>query len=344
MRLSLFVLSVILLLVPGAALAATLAYGTHSASGVNYRDITASDGGDTLFTLSVILSRDTPHDWWSPGEIASFQDTAWGGTAFDYSGQVPNVRSSGLFRGASWGNFTETSQTGSAYVYQTSGEFATNAPWTGVTTISAPTNVVTADGKLGYQFTITTTETLTNNTGATINIAGFGTGNKSLSVNGGGYSGWSIVNPIVDGQPYPNVHADDSSDGNQLYDLADWYGDLGGNHNDGFLIHFTVKDNAETAGLNMRPGADFEVTNAEISMNYCSRSSNNIGYTSLSSYGYLSGALNSTAREQYGGSLANGDSVSSTTTLTVTMPVVPEPTTLGLIAMGSLALLRRRRH
>lgn len=334
-------------LTSGATHAAELSYNERlgePAGGertADYLDITASDGANTLFELTLNLGASDNHANWDPGEIVSFKDVAWGGSAFEYSPSGGSGSSDeGLYRGDQLNkSYAELTRTDSQFQFEYSGTTG-GAPWTTVTTIHAPTDIAYVGGKAEYKLIIETTTTVTNDTGEAVSVAGF-KAEPMLALSAGGHTDWDILNPIDGGQPYPNVHADDSSDGHQLYAITDWYGTEDGDHNDGFLVRFEVKDNAETDALNLRPGSIFELTNSDISLNYANRTNNNIGSTNVSSSHGLRGYLFN-GREAYGSDLADGDSVTATSTLEMTF--VPEPASLALLGAGGALILMRRRE
>jgi hypothetical protein len=340
-------------LLAGSASAAALTYAERLSGTVTYLDITAAEGGNTLWTMTVNLGRADGHGYWGKGEIHSFVDAAYG--TFDYSPDADDIASKGMYLGGTDetdGGFSDTGGRGaSAYVFT---KTITSGTVTGTytTTINAPTNVTLAGGIYNYETTITTTLDLVNPLGnPTADIAGFDS-NYQLSLNHGGYNTWTVLNPIVSGQSYPVVHAGDSSDGHQLYDVSDWYGTETGDSNFGFLVDMTVKGNAESDALDMRPGMNFELVNDDISLNYANRTNNNIGKTLTDNDAALKGYLYN-AREAYnadpldgtgGGDLAEGETWTGTSTLTITAPAIPEPGTMALLGLGVIGLVARRKR
>jgi len=343
----------VLALCVGSAGAATLTITDRETTGYagpyHWVDIVAAEGSDTIWTMTLNMGRDgDQHANWTKGEIASFQDVSAGGTPFQYSPESANTASLGMFCGAPLGSysaFAEVSRSAASYAFKYTGTFD-GADLTYTTTIYAPTDVQALGGGMyAYKSVLETVILIENSSGGSSNLDGLSC-NTALCLADGGYDTWPILNPIEGGQSFPNVHANDSTDGHQLYSMTDWYGTKAGDHNDGHQVVFEVKDNDETAALNMRSGLLFELINDDISLNYCKRGQSAIGATILSKDGLCGGlAFGGTARESYNGGadLPDGQSWSGTTTLTITAPV-PEPATMALLGLGLLGLMLRRKR
>ena len=253
------------LLLDGAP--AALNYVERTVGAEHYLDITAEHAAGDIWEMTVNLGRDDGHGYWAPGQIAGFKDVAYGNTPFDYSSEANSVTGRGLFVfGSTAGQFTrydatfaETHRGSDYYEFTWSGDYMTNATTdSGVDyVVTVRINAPTVSG-ITHITTLTTETAITNPTAAAIGIDGMTQlAEVGIGLNAAGYENWPILNPF-DGATKPNTHANDATDGHQLYELTDFYGSNPWTA-DGHLMKAVVKNNPDTQALNMRPGLTFEM-------------------------------------------------------------------------------------
>jgi len=324
--------------------------------------ITAKDGGSDIWSMGLWVpladANKTNHNVATAGTITSFKDLQHGGTPFDYSPEMAkDVWSDGLMQfnqlqtyGANAGaafsfdishtDYFEYTWTSTGLVHLGSASDPTN---TVDTVLKVRINAPTVSGGT-FATTLEANFRFTNNQATQLNTWYMGTtaGALALSLTDAGTG--AFVNP-KGSLAKPNVHA---AGEHPLYQVNDWYGSRDAATIDGALIEAVVKANDDTAALNMRPGLTFRIDANAMSMNYCgSGAYNTFGATDeQGAKGYFIGSIGqpgSLGTDGLGGNLMIDPGQTMGMQFTGFIGIVPEPATLGLLAIGALALLRRRR-
>jgi hypothetical protein len=273
----------------------TYAYGTTNTT-YRYRPlyVTASYGGTTLWTMTFWVPQEgylqATHNYWLAGEIASFKDVAYGGTAFEYSPEGTSTSSAGLLRVSGMqGDFLDgtsatdhSKQTSAYYEFTKTYTIATGVTGTTTVRLHAPYFL----GGTNYITFIDGAYTIANSSGAAYDLWGTGTtaGVASLNLAHGGYTSWAFVNPTTS-TTKPISHLTDVTDGHQLYAVYNWFGSTVTSSLPGFFAKHEVKNNSYASTLNLRPGLTFELRADEMNFYYNDYSNNMYGSASVSSTG-----------------------------------------------------------
>lgn len=280
----------------------TYAYGATNTN-YQYRSliITAKDGSNNdLWQMTVRVPLDgnttTTHNYYEEGEIIGFKDLAYGGTPFEYSPEPGSASSSGMLSlNKLQGDFYDGSsasdhswQTAQSYTFEKVYTLATGV--TGVLTVQIDAPYLVG-GATDYRTCIAADYTIDNQSGSDYDVR-FSSGQQSagtgaLSLNYAGYNSWTLVNPD-DSTAKPNFHLTDSTDGHQLYKIYDWFGSTATDEFIGFFGKFEVKDNSQTAALNMRPGMTFELISEGMDFGYNLTSDQTYGATNAGTSGVRS--------------------------------------------------------
>jgi hypothetical protein len=269
----------------------TYSYGTTNTT-YHYRPltITAAHDGSNVWQMSLWVPEagysQTGHSYWMAGEISSFKDLAFGGTAFEYSPEAGSTSGLGLMKMSGMqGDYLDGTSVND-HSWQTSSYYEFTKTYTIATGVTAVLTVRINAPMLGdddYRTTITGTYTITNTSGSSYDLWGTGltAGTGSLCLEDGGYASWSIVNPTT-ATAKPNMHLTDTTNGHQLYELYDWYGGTTVSTLPGFYTKAVVKNNAQASALNMRPGLTFELRADDMDFYYVDQSNTMKGSTAVS--------------------------------------------------------------
>jgi parallel beta-helix repeat protein len=321
----------VLLMWPALCLASTLSYSngsfTVSTRTVYYVDVLAQEDGVDIWSMRIYTAVSDGHAYWSPGEIASFKDLRWGGTAFDYSPEVgANYSSYGMLRIGGWqGTFSDTNGRTTDY-YEFSKTYTIQTGITAVATVRIGAPAVTGDG---YTTAITGTYTISNTSGSTFNLWGTGTtaGSCTFAVNEDALTSWAFVNPN-NATAKPIVHDTDTTDGHQLYKVTNWMGSTVTSSLPGFQGKFEVKDNSDTATRNMRPGMTFELRADNMSFYYTDQANTMYGSAAVSTqYGVRCHLYNQPGVFGSGATLATGNSTTMNWAGSIYAPTTNYPPT-----------------
>jgi len=340
--------SAVLLLCAVTAHAATLTYSLGASNSSYNRqelDITATEGS-TIWNMTIWTptagNTNTSHNYFSPGQISEFYDTQYGG-GYNYSGESATAAAQGLmqFHGAWGGNSSVTySDTQNAAYYEYSLTLddvihcgsATDPNNTIDAVITVRINAPVVSGS-GYTTTINSSIALTNNQAAAQNLwyAGSSLGTFDMDING---SGATFTNPNdTAASDKPNVHTGESP----LYLCEDWYGTTV-EGSTGLLMSAEVLPGNEGT---MRPGLEFKIEAPWMDFYYNVPSSGMDGDTTQDGSGYHEFHV-AQAGAEGGNSIAAGETLTFNSTGTITAPV-PEPATMGLLGLGLVGLVLRRR-
>jgi hypothetical protein len=344
--------SAVLLLCAVTAHAATLTYSLGASSSSYNRqelDIVATEGSDTIWEMTVwtpITGTNTTHSAFSPGQITSFVDTQYGG-GYDYSGENAYAFAQGLmqFHGA-WGSVTGASyaDTQNAAYYEFSWTLddvihcgsATDPNNTIDAVITVRINAPTVSSPTGYTTDIAASIALTNNQAAAQNLwfCGSNLGTIDMDISG---AGGTFTNPLdTPESDAPNVHTGE----HPLFLCKDWYGntDTGGT---GLLMSAEVLPGNEAT---MRPGLKFEIEAPWMDFYYNVPTSATDGNTTQDTGGtdYIEFNVGQAGAAGSGVYIQPNETLTFDSTGLISAPV-PEPATMGLLGLGLLGLVIRRR-